>query len=358
MSFPTGFDPRDWKAPPHTAWALRNVARFLPVATVATGPTRPLPVAPEPFDLTAYMAEVHATSVLVVRGGAVRFEHYAEGAGPNDRPMIFSITKSIVGLVALGLIHDGRIDAGATAAALVPELAGTGFADATLAALLAMEDGVDFDETYADPDAEIHAYSRHYWGAAAGGTLAGLAALPPRSRRRGFAYRTPVADVVAWMLRRATGSALADLISERLWAPLGAEADALMIRDTGGAEIGGTGFCARPRDLARLALALLDPAGDVIPRAVAEQLFEGGDPAALDRAAYATRPGWSYRGLWWHLGGRRIGALGVHGQRLLIDAETATALIVTGAAPTVDSRALDPVHLRMFEALCAGRARP
>jgi CubicO group peptidase (beta-lactamase class C family) len=355
MSFPTGFDPRDWKAPPHTAWALRNVARFLPVATVATGATRPLPERPEPLDLDSYMAEVHATAVLVVRGGALRFERYAEGAGPADRPMLFSITKSILGLVALGLVHDGRIDPDLGVAALVPELAGTGFAEATLATLLAMEDGVDFDESYADPGAEIHAYSRHYWGESAGGTLAGLAALPTRPRRPGFAYRTPVADVVGWMLRRATGTALADLVSEMLWAPLGAEADALMIRDTGGAEIGGTGFCARPRDLARLALALLDPESGIVARAVVSRLFRGGDPAVLERAGYATRTGWSYHGLWWHLGGRRIGALGVHGQRLLIDAGSETALIVTGAAPSVDSRALDPAHMRMFDALCAGR---
>jgi hypothetical protein len=37
-AFPPGFDRADWKKPPHTAWALRNVALFLPVAPVATGP--------------------------------------------------------------------------------------------------------------------------------------------------------------------------------------------------------------------------------------------------------------------------------------------------------------------------------
>lgn len=352
MTFPTGFDPSDWKAPPHTAWALRNVASFLPVATVAAGEGRPLASAPEPLDLGAYMADVHATSVLVVRDDRIVFEAYAQGAQATDRQMVFSVTKSILGLVSLILIADGQVDADAPAASLVPELAGTAFADATLARLLAMADGVAFDENYGDPHAEIHRYSRHYWGTGAGGTLAALSALPARATGAPFAYRTPVADVVAWILRRATGKPLATLVSDHLWRPLGAEADALMIRDTAGMEIGGTGFCARPRDLARLAIALIAGGGGVVPPAVVDRLFAGGDPEALRASGYDTRPGWSYAGLWWHLGAARIGALGVHGQRVLVDRARRTALIVTGAAPTVDSRTLDPAHMRMFDALC------
>lgn len=360
MSFPPGFDPHDWKAPPHTAWALRHVDRFLPVAEVAAGAdARPLPRAPEAIDLAAVMAETFATSLLVVRDGALAYEAYAQGAGPEDRQMLFSITKSILGLVALMLIEDGTIDAAAPAQAYVPELAGTAFGAAALADLLLMRDGVAFDENYADPAAAIHLYSRHYWGRAPGGTLAGLANLAAGPVARGrFAYRTPAADVVGWMLARAAGQPLATLVAERLWRPLGAEAPALMIRDTGGAEIGGTGFCARPRDLARLAALLLADGGGVVPGSIVDALFAGGEPAALAAAGYAGRAGWSYRGLWWHLGGARIGALGVHGQRLLIDRAHRTALIVTGAAPIVDSRPLDPAYLRCLDALIAARPAP
>lgn len=350
--FPPGFTRADWKRPPHTTWALRNVARFLPVATVAAGTARPLPELPEPLDLGDYTAAVHATSVLVLRDGKLIHEAYAEGAGPEDRQMVFSVTKSVLGLVALTLIHEGAIDPHRPADAFLPELAGTAFAGATLADLLAMRDGVAFDEDYADPGAEIHLYSRHYWGNAPGGTLAALKALPGRPGRPGaFAYRTPVADLIGWILRRATGLPLARLVSERLWAPMGAEADAAMILDTAGAEIGGTGFCARPRDLARLAALLLDGGGGVVPESIVDALFAGGDRSAFAEAAYGTRPGWSYAGLWWHMGGARIAALGVHGQRVMLDRVTRTALIVTGAAPFVDSRTLDPAHVAMFAAL-------
>lgn len=350
--FPPGFDRADWKRPPHTAWALRNVARFLPVAPVAAGRARPLPQAPAPLDLDEYAAAVHATSVLVLRDGKLIHERYAQGAGPDDRQMVFSVTKSMLGLVALMLIDAGAIDPDDPVGAALPELSGTAFAEARLADLLAMRDGVAFDEAYADPQAEIHVYSRHYWGSAPGGTLRALRGLPARPGRPGaFAYRTPVADLIGWMLRRATGLPLARLISERLWVPMGAEADAAMILDTAGAEIGGTGFCARPRDLARLAALLLDGGGGVVPEAVVDALFAGGDRAAFADAGYGTRPGWSYHGLWWHMGDAKIAALGVHGQRVMLDRTTRTALIVTGAAPFVDSRALDPVHTAMFAAL-------
>lgn len=353
--FPPGFDRADWKAPPHTAWALRNVARFLPVATVPRGgEARPLDIAPVPLDLDRYLETVHATSAIIVSAGRIVFEAYRKGTDPTDRPMLFSVTKSLIGLLAFDLIADGAVDPSRTAAEYVPELCGTAFGDAALADLLAMRDGVAFDEGYGNPDAEIHRYSRHYWGGAAGGTLAALQALPARaSSGARFGYRTPVADVVAWVIRRATGVSLARLMSERLWARLGADADALMIQDTSGHEIGGTGFCARPRDLARLALALLAGGDGVIRPEAVETIFAGGDPHAFAEAGYATRPGWSYAGFWWHMGRARIAALGVHGQRLMIDREAQLALIVTAAAPNPDSRPLDPHHQALFEKLAA-----
>ena len=44
-----------------------------------------------------------------------------------------------------------------------------------------MTDGVAFNEDYADPEAQIHRYSKQFWGDGAGGVLAALTALgPPR----------------------------------------------------------------------------------------------------------------------------------------------------------------------------------
>lgn len=353
---PPGFDPSDWKAWPHTAWAFRNVERFLPAATV------PAPASPSPlpfvqresaFDWDQYLTAVHATSAILVRDGGVAYEDYRQGMARDDRHTLFSITKSIVGLIALILIDRGTIDPARTVADHVTELRGTGFGTARIADLLEMQDGVLFGEDYADPASDVHAYSRHYWGGSPGGTLHALSSMKAaRIERSGFAYRTPVADVVAWVLRRAAGQSLAALASELIWQPIGAEADALFICDTAGDEIGGTGFTARPRDLARLALCLLQPSSAIFPASVLGALVSPLDSSPLEGAGYATRPGWSYAGLWWHMGQARIAALGVYGQRMMLDHATGTALIVTAAAPSADTRALDHHHQAAFGQLC------
>ncbi|MCB1547107.1 MAG: serine hydrolase, partial [Hyphomicrobiaceae bacterium] len=43
---------------------------------------------------------------------------------------------------------------------------------------------------------------------------------------RVFAYRTVNTDVLGWIVRRVSGKGLADLMSERIWQPMGAEEDA------------------------------------------------------------------------------------------------------------------------------------
>jgi 6-aminohexanoate-oligomer exohydrolase len=361
---PPGFEPSDWKAWPHTPWALRNVERFLPTARVSAA-ADPLPLrlaleadfgpelalGRERLSWLDYLQAVHATAAIVIRDGRIVFEQYLQGATPSDRHCLFSITKTLVGFVALILSARGELDLGRDAAAYVPELRGTAFGRARLSDLLAMRDGVSFDETYGDPQAEIHAYSRHYWGGAPGGTLAALGALPERAIHAGrFAYRTPVADVVGWALRRATGRSLAGLISELIWQPIGAEADALMILDTAGEEIAGTGFIARPRDLARLALALVRP-GSAPFRSVADGVFAPGTGATIAGAGYTTRPGWAYSALTWSPGQGQAAALGVHGQRLFLDRSTRSAVILCAAAPSADTRHLDAFHAAALQTL-------
>lgn len=347
---PQDFDRTRWKDARWSRWSFRNTAHFLPTCAVAASPNpRPLqlgtPWRPEGFE--TFLAETHATSAILLTGGAVSAEHPA-GAASDPRPhMLFSITKSVVGLVARMLIVQGEVDAERRVSDYLADLAGTAFGDATLAGLLDMEDGVAFDETYADPAADIHTYSRGYWGDANGGARGQLAALPRRPTVTGFSYRTPVADVVGAVLTASTGVRLSTLVETLLWNPMGAAHDAHFLLDTDGVEIAGAGLNAAPADLARLALLLLDRGAwngrQVLAERVADALFEGGDMDAFARG-YSGRPGWSYRDLWWHMGGERLAALGVHGQRLIIDRKSNFVLVRTGAQPEPDNRPIDPAH--------------
>lgn len=367
-AIPEGFDRTDWKAAPHLAWALRNTARILPTAAVERGArVRPLPraagaVAPQiatahgAIDWTTYLETTHASSIIVCRDRAVIAEHHLLGAAPDDRHMVFSITKSVTGLVAAMLSHQGMIDEARCVRDYAPALAGTAFGAARIDALLAMTDGVAFDERYADPQAEIHRYSQAYWGRTAGGTAAALAALGERRVQPGaFAYRTPVADVIALVIARASGQTLPELVSRLIWSRMGAADGAAMVVDTAGRAIGGTGLCAQTADLARLGLLLCDEGRwggeQIVPAAVVDRLFAGGDPGVFARDRYPERQGWSYAALWWHPGADRIAAIGVYGQFMMIDRRAGCVMVRTGAAPGADNTAMIPLHIAAFDAI-------
>ena len=366
---PPGMTAANWRSHPYAPWAFRNVAAFLPVArVVGADNVAPLPatLAPAmrhllvadddgvPRDLPAILRATHADAFIVVASGRTIYEHYAPGMGPAASHLGFSVTKAIVGLVAELLIAGRAIDASARAAAIVPELAGTSFADATLRALLDMTDGVAFDEDYADPAAQIHDYSRHFWGDGAGGTLAALRRLPAGIPTPAcFAYRTPATDVAGLMLERGTGRPLDRLLADHVWIAAGA-GSAVWVRDTGGRVIASAGLSCAVGDLARVGrwLATAPPG---TPRAAAlASIAAGGNRALFAAGDQPTRPGFSYRSGWWidHPSGA-INALGVFGQRLHVVPGDDLIIARFGSHPVAGNAATDGVHARLFAAIRA-----
>ena len=88
-----------------------------------------------------------------------------------------------------------------------------------------------------------------------------------------FTYRSADTDMLGWVLERASGTRMADLVSSLLWVPIGAEHDADITCDPVGSAIHDGGMSATARDLARFGQLLLDDGfvdGDeVVPAIVA-----------------------------------------------------------------------------------------
>ena len=357
----------NWRLWPYSRWAFQHArelvpSRALPRATVP----RPLPERPVDLSGLVFADEVGATigweeflersyteALIVLHGQAIVFEHYANGMTAATPHMGFSITKSLVGLVAERMIAAGLVDPAVRAGDLVPELAPSGFADPSLPHLLDMTDGTAFEEDYANRQADVHLYSAAYWTPAVGlgGTLEALARLSRREAALGgaFRYRTPVGDVVGWMLRRACRRPLADLVAEQLWLPAGCADDAYMLVDTAGIEMAGTGFNATARDLARVALWLTDPA----QAALLAGLLAGGDRGLFDAAAPPERQGGSYRSFWWIDHGQvpTVAANGVFGQRIWIAPARDLIVVRFGAHPVAGNSATEMLHRNAFAAL-------
>ena len=61
-----------------------------------------------------------------------------------------SVTRSFVGTIAAMLVHEGRLDPARTVTHYLPELAHSGFGDATVRQVLDMTVAIDYSEDYTD----------------------------------------------------------------------------------------------------------------------------------------------------------------------------------------------------------------
>lgn len=338
----------NWRTWPYSRWAFQHARELVPSVALAGGAPRALPEAPADLGWDGFLSETYTDAVLVLHRGVLIYERYANGMTPATPHMVFSITKSVVGIVAEWLIDSGALDPAAAVESFLPELAQSGFAGASVRQILDMTDGAAFDEDYANPHAEVHRYSAAYWGDSRGGVLGVLPSLVRRSAAPGaqFRYRTAAADVLAHLLRRATGMRLAALVARLVWRPAGCGDEAYMLVDTAGLEMAGTGLNATARDLARLALWLIEE------RSLLARLAEGGDRALFDAAYGSVRPGGSYRSLWWiDHGSGAIAANGVFGQRLWIDPAAELVVVKLGSHPLAGNSNTEEVHRATFARL-------
>lgn len=359
----------NWRLYPFSRWAFQNTRELVPSRALQPSPTpRALPVQPvslddivfadddqRPISWSEFEERTYCDAMLVLHRGAIIHESYRNGMRPDTPHHGFSISKSFVGLLAEILIGERIVEADAPVTFYLPELGASAFAPATVRHLLDMTDGVAFDENYADPDARVHHYSANYWtpAAAQGGARQALAQMVDRAHPPGlaFAYRTPVADALAWVLAKATSQRLTDLFVERLWHPAGCADDGHFLLDVAGDEIAASGLNATARDLARLALLIID--GAAIPAAARDSITRGGDRRLFAASDYAERSSGSYRSQWWvaHDTASSIAALGVFGQRLHIDVDTGLIMIRYSSHPLASNRHTDGLHRRAIEAL-------
>ena len=195
-----------------------------------------------------------------MKDGKFVADFHAPHHDPRSRHIIFSISKSLTAILAGMLEADGLLDPQAPVTDYVPEAARSAYADATLRNLLDMTVSLDFDEAYLDPESAFARYRRAMlWnpqlpGRAEESLLDFVASLQKGPAPHGgpFRYRSPNSDLLGVVVERASGRRFADLLSERLWAPIGATADGQVTVDRRGNARAAGGVCMTARDLARV----------------------------------------------------------------------------------------------------------
>jgi CubicO group peptidase (beta-lactamase class C family) len=318
----------NWRNAPYNRWAFQHVREIVPSADIPNDPDRvaKLPAAPSALGVEALLDRTDTDALVVLHRGKLVYERYAHGMAPATPHIFMSVSKSMLGLLA-GILAERRIlEPQRLVTDVVPELAGTAYAGATVRHLLDMRAGVAFDEDYLATAGPIVEYRKSTgWNPLAPGE-------PPSDLRSFFStlrerdgphegrfhYISPNTDLLGWVIERAAGRRYADLMSELLWQPVGAERSAYITVDRLGAPRCAGGFCAAARDLARVGQAMVE--GRVIPEAWVDDIAEGGDRTAWEKGVYAAMfpAGTHYRGKWYVFDGWLTG-WGIHGQHIAVD---------------------------------------
>ena len=367
---------------PQLRWTFSNIRQLVPTTNVSRGllPPTPLPRAErrdldavsfvplgktEPMTWGQAFDANYTDGVVVLHKGRVVYERYAGALTPTGQHLAHSVTKSFFGTLGEVLVAEGKIDENAKVTQYVPELKDSAFGDATVRQVMDMRTGLQYSEKYADPKAEIWDHVR------AGGVLprppnyAGpktfyefLQTVKKEGEHGGaFAYKTVNSDVLGWIIRRATGQSVGQVLSERIWSRMGMEQDAYFEVDSVGTEFAGGGLNAGLRDLARFG-EMMRRGGEwngqqIIPRSVVEDIRKGGDRDAFAKAGYDLLPGWSYRDMWWvtHNEHGAYGARGVYGQAIYIDPKAEMVIARFASHPVAANAGNDPTSLPAYHAL-------
>jgi CubicO group peptidase (beta-lactamase class C family) len=369
---------------PQTRWTFSNIRQLVPTRVVARGnTTASVMQRAERTDIDAVtfkpigsgekmawaqsLAANYTDGIIVLHRGIIVYERYFGVLTPEKQHVAFSVTKSFVATIAATLISEGALDERATVAKYVPELKDSGFGDATIRQLLDMTTGMRYSEHYDDPNSPVWAFSRangflprppDYSGPATSyAYLQSVSKEYPHGER--FDYKTINTDALAWVMSRATGKPLSELLRERVWSKLGVEQDAYFTVDTAGTEFAGGGLNLTLRDLARfgemMRLGGRYNGKQIVPASVIDDIRKGGNKEQFALAGYKTLPGWSYRNMWWvsHNSHGAYSARGVHGQLIYIDPTAEMVIARFASHPLAANANLDPTSLPAYEALAA-----
>jgi len=364
----------NWREWPFSRWSFQNVGEFVPTAPVvwgsedgedSPGEGALAGLALERSDGSKVSAhrhfeETHGDCFVAMRDGKVIAEWDAAHASSLRPHIIFSITKSVTGMLAGIAAADGVLDVDAPISRYVPVTPGSAYAEARVRHLLDMSVSLDFEEDYLDKSGPFDRYRRAMlWNperepSATEAMLDVLSVLPRAARPHGerFYYASPNTDMIGLVLQVATGRRFHDYLAERLWRPMGAKGPAYITLDRIGSARAAGGFCVTARDLARFGQLVLDggvvDGTRLIPAGWIDDMRKNGDQRAWLAGNFkADFPHGNYRSFWYDAGDGRgsFCGIGIHGQWLWCDPTSNVVLVKFSSRPQPSDDAATHVEI-------------
>lgn len=367
---------------PALRWSVAHMNEFMPAVNVSRGLGAPDPlpyrldpqidsIAFRPLNATKDMTweeslwQNYTDGILVLHRGSIVYEKYFGALAADNKHAAMSVTKSLTGTLGAVLVAEGKLDDNKRVAEYIPELKDSAFGDATVRQVLDMTTALQFSEEYANPKAEIWEYSgagnplpkpKDYSGPV--GYYAALKTVKKAGTHgEAFGYKTPNADVAGWLVARASGKSVDELLADRVWSKIGMEQDGYYSVDELGTPFAGGGYNAGLRDMARFGELIRNQGRwkgtQVLPARAIEDIAGGGSKAAFAKSGHPELPGWSYRDMWWNTGNAHgaFAARGVHGQTIYIDPAAEMVIVRFASHPIAGNSANDSTSLPAYEAV-------
>ncbi|MDZ4136442.1 MAG: serine hydrolase, partial [Paracoccaceae bacterium] len=284
-----------------------------------------------PALVDAWIVQRSVTALVVLKDGRIVHESYHQGTRPEDLRMSWSVAKSFLSALLGIVMAEGAIESlDDPVTKHAPELIGTAYDGASIRNVLNMASGVAFNEDYMDFKSDINKMGRVL---ALGGSLDDFAtsvrtrAWPPGKH---WHYVSIDTHVLGMVIRGATGRGIPDLLSEKIFAPLGLEATPHYLTDGTGQPFVLGGLNLTTRDYARFGQLYLQNG-----KARDRQIVPAEWVTASTLASAPTEPGAiGYGYQWWVPQAAPPGefmARGVYGQFIYVNRPAGVVIAVNSA---------------------------
>lgn len=369
---------------PNLRWSFHHIRELLPTANVAANSENNITKLEEKSEdvrnikfsgpdneqhtVGEWLDNTYTDGFIVLHKGDIAYEHYAKGIKPDEPHLVMSNTKSIIGLLAADLIAQGKLDPQAPVTQYIPELKNSAWEKATVQQTLDMLTDIDFTERYSDPDSDINKYTQSF-----GLTFGSQDSDKPRSsvykylqalnggsqRGKKFVYQTVNPEVIGWIIQRISGKNLNEVLSDRIWKPMGAEFDGYFIIDSVGTAMSGGGFNATLRDMARFAEMIRQRgrynSQRILDDKVFNRVFAHNYDVTMPAEDYGAegRQDYAYHNFWWLPNGGDGSAemWGIYGQIVHINPQAGTVIVKQSSRPDADNGPRSAMAIQAFKAI-------
>jgi hypothetical protein len=343
-------DATNWAMYPYNRWGFMNVQRIHNTTNIDNGYGKAIPFerkiqnldtlkvgvdGDQQFELRDLLEVYNTDAFVVLHRGKLVYERFWNDMTPLTPHWAASTSKSVIGTVAAILINRGVLDENLLVKDIIPELAKSGFAKATVRQVLDMSVGTAWDESMSALVDE-KSFARQYGAAAnswqikgySGGGVMDFLPTIKQDRKHGeyFVYNSPAVDVLGWVLNRVTGKTLEDNVSDELWCHLGAESQAIYLLDGAGIAWATGGISSPTYDFAKFGV-LMQQAGQingkrVFSSTIVTDIINNGNRNEFANGSHADLyPNGTYRNYWWVKGDedKVYMAKGIYGQYIYIN---------------------------------------